>query len=136
VTEGSRIRLAGQGGVRPGGRERGDLLLRVHIAPHAIFTLDKYDLLVDVPVTPWEAALGAKVEVPTLEGKVAMTVPPGTPGGKRFRLRRKGLPQASGERGDLYATIQIIVPHPLTAKERALFQELEKSSSFNPRRAA
>jgi curved DNA-binding protein len=136
VTVGSRIRLAGQGGVRPGGRERSDLFLRVHIAPHAVFTLDKYDLHASVPVTPWEAALGAKVDVPTLDGLVKMTLPPGTQGGKRFRLRGKGLPLPGGERGDLYVTIQITVPHTLTPKERALFQELEKSSSFNPRRTA
>lgn len=136
VTEGSRIRLAGHGSTPPGGGERGDLFLRVHIAPHPVFTLDKYDLLVDVPITPWEAALGAKVDVPTLDGLVKMTLPPGTPGGKRFRLRGKGLPQAGGERGDLYVTVQITVPHTLTPKERELFQELEKSSSFNPRKAA
>lgn len=135
VTEGSRIRLAGQGSIPPGGGERGDLFLRVHIAPHPVFKLDKYDLLVDVPVAPWEAALGAKVDVPTLDGLVKMTLPPGTQGGKRFRLRGKGLPQAGGERGDLYATVQIVVPHTLTPKERELFQELEKASSFNPRRA-
>lgn len=136
VTAGSRIRLAGQGGVRPGGRERSDLFLRVRIAPHAVFKLDKYDLHADVPVTPWEAALGAKVDVSTLNGRVKMTLPPGTPGGKRFRLRGKGFPLPRGERGDLYVTIQITVPHTLTPQERALFQELQKSSSFNPRRAA
>lgn len=135
VTEGSRIRLAGQGGIRPGGREREDLFLRVHIASHPVFKLDKYDLHADVLVTPWEAALGAKVDVPTLDGWVKMTLPPGTQGSKRFRLRGKGLPLPGGERGDLYVTMQITVPHTLTPKERALFQELEKSSSFNPRRA-
>lgn len=136
VTEGSRIRLAGQGGTRPDGRERSDLFLRVHIAPHPVFKLDKSDLLVDVPVTPWEAALGAKIDVPMLDGSVKMTLPPGTQGGKRFRLRGKGLPLPGKERGDLYVTIQITVPHTLTPKERELFQELEKSSAFNPRRAA
>jgi curved DNA-binding protein len=136
VTEGSRIRLAGQGNIPPGGGPRGDLFLRVHIAPHPVFKLDKYDLLVDVPITPWEAALGAKVDVPTLDGIVKMTLPPGTQGGKRFRLRGKGLPRVGGERGDLYATIQITVPHTLTPKERDLFQELQRTSSFNPRRAA
>jgi len=136
VTEGSRIRLTGKGRISPGGEERGDLFLRIHIAPHPLFKLDKYDLRVEVPVTPWEAALGAKVDVPTLDGVVKMTLPPGTQGGKRFRLRRKGLPQPGGERGDLYVTVQIAVPHVLTSKERALFQELEKASSFNPRRAA
>lgn len=135
VTEGSRIRLAGQGGTHPGGRGHGDLFLRIHIAPHPVFKLDKYDVLAEVPVTPWEAALGAKIDAPTLEGPVKMTLPPGTQGGKRFRLRGKGLPLPGKERGDLYVTIQITVPHSLTPKERELFQELGKSSSFNPRRA-
>jgi curved DNA-binding protein len=136
VTEGSHIRLAGQGSISPGGGQRGDLFLRVHVAPHPHFKLDKHDLLMEVPVTPWEAALGAKVDVPTLDGAVTMTLPPATQGGQRFRLRGKGLPLPGGERGDLYVTIQITVPRTLTPKERALFQELEKSSAFNPRRAA
>jgi len=134
VTEGSRIRLAGQGSARSGRKGHGDLFLRVHLAPHPIFKLDKYDLLVEVPVSPWEAVLGAKIDVPTLDGVVQMTLPPGTQGGKRFRLRGKGLPVGRGERGDLYATIQVSVPHALTPKERELFQELGKVSSFNPRR--
>jgi curved DNA-binding protein len=136
VTEGSRIRLAGQGTMPSENGEPGDLFLRIHIAPHPVFKLDKYDLLVDVPVTPWEAALGAKIDVPTLDGTVKMTLPPGTQGGKRFRLRKKGLPQAGGERGDLYVTVQIVVPHTLTPKEKELFQELQKTSAFNPRTTA
>lgn len=135
VMEGSRIRLAGQGGIPRGERQPVDLFLRVHIAPHPTFKLDDADLLVDVPVTPWEAALGAKIDVPTLDGMVKMTLPPGTQGGKRFRLRGKGLPRIGGERGDLYVTIQVTVPPSLTPKERELFQELQRTSSFNPRRA-
>lgn len=136
VTEGSRIRLAGQGSVSPGGGRRGDLFLRVHLAPHPTFKVDHYDLFVEVPVTPWEAALGSKVEVPSLNGPVKMALPAGTSGGKRFRLRGKGLARGKGERGDLYATVQIVVPATLTAKERELLQELQKISSFNPRQAA
>ncbi len=136
MTEGDLIRLTGQGGVPPGRKEPRDVFLRVHIAPHPVFKLDNYDVHVDVPVTPWEAALGAKIEVPTLDGLVKMTLPPGTPGGKRFRLRGKGLPRIGGEQGDLYVTIQITVPHTLTPKERELFHALEQASSFNPRRAA
>lgn len=136
VTEGSRIRLAGQGGVAPGGREPADLFLRVHIAPHPIFKVDDATLSVEVLVTPWEAALGAKIDVPTLDGAVKMTLPAGTQSGKRFRLRGRGLPRIGGEHGDLYATIQVAIPHPLNAKERELFQELQKISSFKPRRSA
>jgi len=133
VSEGSRIRLAKQGSVPSGGREPADVFLRVHIASHPVFKFDNRNLHVEVPVAPWEAALGAKVEVPTLDGAVKMTVPPGTQGGKRFRLRGKGLPRIGEERGDLYATVRITVPQFLTPKERELFQELQKTSSFNPR---
>ena len=110
-----------------------DVFLRVQIAPHPIFKFDNGGLHVEVPVTPWEAALGAKVDVPTLDGSVNMTVPPNTQGGKRFRLRGKGL-RIGGEQGDLYATVRITVPPSLTPKERELFQELQQTSSFNPRR--
>lgn len=134
VSEGSRIRLAKQGGIPPGGQEPADVFLRVLIAPHPIFKVDNGDLQVEVLVTPWEAALGAKVDVPTLDGPVKMTIPSSTQGGKRFRLRGKGLPRIGGEQRDLYATVKITVPHSLTPKERELFQELQKTSSFNPRR--
>lgn len=135
VTEGSRIRLAGQGSVPPGGGRRGNLFLRVHLAPHPVFKVAKHDLLVDVPVTPWEAALGAKIDVPSMNGQVKMALPAGVSGGKRFRLRGKGLPRGGGARGDLYATVQITVPRTLTPKERDLFVELQKISSFDPRQA-
>jgi curved DNA-binding protein len=95
--------------------------------------LDGHDLLVTVPVTPWEAALGAKVNVPTLDGTVKMTLPPGTQSGQRLRLQGKGLLKERGERGDLYAIVQIAVPKTLTAEEQELFQQLAQRSSFNPR---
>lgn len=134
VTEGTRIRLAGQGETGIGKGEPGDLFLRVHIAPHPVFKLEGHDLFVDVPITPWEAALGAKVDVPTLDGPVKMTLPPGTQGDQRFRIRGKGFPKGRGSAGDLYATVQIAVPKTLTAKEKELFEELGRYSSFNPRR--
>jgi len=133
VTEGTRIRLAGQGGAGVGTGAPGDLFLRVRIAPHPVFQLDGHDLQVTVPIAPWEAALGAKVDVPTLDGAVKMTLPPATQGGQRFRLRGKGLPKERGERGDLYAMTQIVVPKTLTADEQQLFQQLAQRSSFNPR---
>lgn len=134
VIEGTRIRLAGRGG--PGARsgKPGDLFLRVHIAPHARFQLQGHDLFVQVPITPWEATLGTKLDVPTLDGSVKMTLPPGTQGGQRFRNRGKGLPKGKGEKGDLYVTVQIAIPETLSAAERELFKQLEKSSSFNPRK--
>jgi curved DNA-binding protein len=133
VTEGTRIRLAGQGSAGIGTGAPGDLFLRIHIAPHPVFQVNGHDLLVTVPVTPWEAALGAKVDVPTLDGAVKMTIPPGAQSGQRFRLRGKGLPQERGGRGDLYVTARIVVPKTLTADEQELFQQLARRSSFNPR---
>ncbi len=133
VTEGARVRLAGQGRSGMAGGKPGDLLLRVHIAPHPVFRLERQDLFVDVSITPWEAVLGAKVDVPTLDGPVKMTLPAGTQGNQRFRIRGKGFPKR-GEKGDLYATVQIAVPKTVTAKEKDLFAELGRYSSFNPRK--
>jgi len=133
TTDDARIRLAGQGGKGSDRGPAGDLYLRVHIAPHPTFRLRNHDLEVDVPVTPWEAALGAKMDVPTLDAAVTMTLPAGTQSGLRLRLRGKGLPKRGGARGDLYAVVRIHVPKELSPKERELFEELAKTSSFNPR---
>jgi len=133
ISNGGRIRLAGQGAKGMGGSGAGDLYLRIHIAPHPIFRTHEHDLEVDIAIAPWEAALGAKVEVPTLDGAVTMTLPAGTQSGQRMRLRGKGLPKRGGTRGDLYAIIQIAVPRNLSPQERELFEQLSRASSFNPR---
>ena len=134
VSDGDRIRLAGQGGgSRERGQQAGDLFLRVRIAPHAKFRVDGSDINIEVPVAPWEAALGAKVEVPTLDGRIKLTIPPGTQGGQRFRSRGKGLRNKGGGRGDLYTIVQIAIPKDLSSQEKELFQALEKQSSFKPR---
>lgn len=134
TTDGARIRLAGQGGAGQGGRPAGDLYLRVHLAPHPQFRVQGHDVEIDLPVTPWEAALGAKVTVPTLDGKAQVHIAPGTASGMRLRLRGKGLPRGAGlEAGDLFAVVQVTVPHRLSARERELFEELARQSSFNPR---
>lgn len=139
ITDGRRIRLSGQGEKGAGGGPPGDLYLRVHIAPHPVFKLKGHDLSVEVPVTPWEAALGAQIEVPTIEGTATMRVPAGIQSEQRMRLRGKGLMKpvsasgTGGERGDLFAVIRIAVPKTLTPKERELFEELARESSFKPR---
>ncbi|MEW5800908.1 MAG: DnaJ C-terminal domain-containing protein [bacterium] len=139
ITEGRRIRLSGQGEKGAGEGPAGDLYLRVHIAPHPVFTLQGHDLSVEVPVTPWEAALGAKVEVPTMEGAAAVQIPAGIQSGQKMRLRGKGLTKPGpgagqgGEHGDLYAVIRIAVPKTLNSKERELFEELARHSPFQPR---
>jgi curved DNA-binding protein len=133
VTDGQRIRLAGQGGQATGGAEPGDLYLIVRLAPHRRYRVDGRDLTVDLPLTPWEAALGASVVVDTPGGEAKVRVPPGTSSGKRLRLRGRGLPNPRGDDGDLYAEVKIAVPPSLTSDERRLFEELARASTFDPR---
>lgn len=134
VTDGNRIRLAGKGGAGIGGGPPGDLYLKVHIDPHPRFRLDGHDLEVEVPVTSWEAALGATVEVPVVEGVANLKIPPGIQSGQKLRLRGKGLPLRDGGRGDLLALVKIVVPKTLSDRERDLFNEMARVSSFNPRK--
>ena len=134
TTEGARIRLKGQGGPGVGGGPPGDLYLRVHIAPHSVFRLKGRDLETDLPVSPWEAALGAKVTVPTMDGQASITLSAGTQSGQRLRLKGKGFTDGRHQRpGDLFAVVQIVVPRVLSAREKALFEELAHDSRFNPR---
>lgn len=128
-----RIRLAGQGGEGFGDGGRGDLYLRVEIEPHPRFRLEGRDLYTDLPVTPWEAALGGEATIQTLSGTVTLAIPPGSQSGRKLRLKGKGMPNARGNQGNLYAVIQIKVPKRLTEEERKAFQELGEISSFNPR---
>jgi curved DNA-binding protein len=134
VTDGTRIRLAGKGGEGMGGGSPGDLYLKVRIEPHPRFSLDGHNLLTEVPVTPWEAALGATVQVETMDGTVKLKIPPNSQSGKKLRLRGKGFPKKTGERGDLIARLNIVIPKNLTAREKELFAQMAKDSSFNPRR--
>lgn len=132
--EGSRIRLGGQGGSGQGGGPAGDLYLRVHIVPHPTFRLTGRDLEVTLPVTPWEAALGAKVPVATLQGKVSLTVPAGTQSGQYFRLRGKGMTGGPHHTpGDLMVKVRMVMPRHFNEKEKSLFEELKKVSTFDPR---
>ncbi len=134
TTDGQRLRLRGQGGKTSGRGTPGDLYLRVRIAPHPIYRLNGHDLELDAPVTPWEAVLGARIEVPIIGGKASVKLQPGTQSGQRLRLRGKGLPRKNGSHGDLYVRIRIEVPKILSSRERQLFEELSKASSFHPRR--
>ena len=137
VRDGQRIRLAGEGGAGVGGGPPGDLFLRVRLRPHPRFRVDGRDLYVDLAVSPWEAALGAEVPVPTLDGNAQVKVPPGSSSGRRLRLRGQGLPGSAGaQAGDLYAVLTIRVPSKLTKKERELFERLASVSKFDPRRGS
>ena len=115
------------------GGANGDLYLNVKLRPHALFRPTGHDLYLDLPLAPWEAALGATVEVPTLEGAVHLKVPAGTAAGSKLRLSGKGLVKPGGGHGDLYALVQIVNPKPLNDRERDLFQELANQSKFDPR---
>jgi curved DNA-binding protein len=127
--------LAGEGGQGAAGGPSGDLFLRVHLRPHPRFRLDGRDLHVTVPVTPWEAALGAVVEVPTLDGTAKVKVPAGSSSGRRLRLRGQGFPGPRGGHGDLYVSVKIVVPKRLGDEERELFERLASVSRFRPRGA-
>jgi curved DNA-binding protein len=134
VTDGTRIRLTGKGGEGMGGGPPGDLYLKVHIEPHPRFTLEGHNLQIEVPIAPWEAALGAPVQVVTMDGTVNLKIPSGSQSGQKLRLRGKGFPKKGGARGDLIARLKIVVPKDLTAKEKELFAEMAEVSSFKPRK--
>jgi curved DNA-binding protein len=125
--------VAGKGGTGAGGGPAGDLYLRVRLRPHSRFRFHNGNLQVDVPVSPWEAALGATIEVPTLTGSSRVRLPAGSSSGRRLRVRGKGWPDRHGVRGDLYARVQIVVPKSLSERERELFEELADASRFDPR---
>jgi curved DNA-binding protein len=136
VRDGQLIRLAGEGGQGVGGGPSGDLLLRVRIKPHPRFRVEGRDLYVDVPIAPWEGALGAEVEVPTLDGTIKTKVPPGSSSNRRLRLRGQGMPAAKGDPGDLYAILRIMVPKDLSDEERAAWERLAEVSDFDPRKGS
>jgi curved DNA-binding protein len=136
VRDGQRIRLAGEGGQGSGGGPSGDLFLRVALKPDRRFRLAGRDLHTEVAVAPWEAALGATVEVPTLDGSAKVKVPAGSSSGRRLRLRGQGYPDGKGGKGDLYASVRIVVPKQISDRERELFEQLAQASSFDPRKEA
>jgi curved DNA-binding protein len=134
VTDAKRIRLSGEGGRGMGGGQAGDLYLVVRLLPHPRLRVEGKDIVVDLPLAPWEGALGAEVPVATPGGEAKVTVPPGTSTGRRLRLRGEGMPDPRGQPGDLYAEVKIMVPSRLTDRERELFSELAAASTFDPRR--
>ena len=133
VTDGQRIRLAGQGGQGSGGAPDGDLYLVVRLAPDPRYRVEGRDLYVDLPLSPWDAALGTSVAIDTPGGEAKVKVPAGTSSGRRLRLRHRGLPTPRGNAGDLYAEARIVVPQRLTEAERKLFAELAAASTFDAR---
>ncbi|HEX4999712.1 MAG TPA: DnaJ C-terminal domain-containing protein [Terriglobia bacterium] len=134
VHAGQLIRLAGEGEPGAGGGPSGDIFLRVKVRPHPVFTPGSNgDVDMELPVAPWEAALGKVIRIPTIDGTVDITIPANTPSGRRMRLRGQGLRQRAGIRGDQYVRIRIVNPPALSAAERDLYERLAAASRFNPR---
>jgi curved DNA-binding protein len=134
AVDGQRLRLPGKGGKGFQGGRTGDLYLDISLKPHRLYRPTGHDLYVDLPLAPWEAALGASVQVPTLAGQVNLKVPPGTPSGQKLRLAGRGLPRPRGGAGDLFAVTQVVVPSQLSERERELYGALREASSADPRR--
>jgi len=133
MRDGSTIRLAGQGGAGANGSEPGDLYLRIRLRPHPVFAVKGDDLEVELPIAPWEAVLGAKVNAPTIDGKVELTIPAGASTGQRLRLRGQGLNKRKSGRGDEYVRLKVVVPKETSDEERRLYEELQRVSRFKPR---
>ena len=132
VTDGTQLRVPGKGGKGPPGGRDGDLYLDIRVEGHPLYRVSGQDLYLDLPLAPWEAVLGTRVNMPTPNGTVSLRVPPGTRAGQQLRLAGRGVARP-GAAGDLYAVVSIVVPSVLSERERALFQQLAESSSFDPR---
>jgi len=134
LDDGARIRIAGRGHAGPNGGEPGDLFVTVRVSPHPVFRRDGDDLYLVIPVSVHEAALGAKIVVPSLEGHTRVRVPPGTQSGQRFRLRERGVPSArGGQRGDLVVEVRIVLPKLLDERSKELLREFGRINSADVR---
>ena len=133
ATDGQRLRLRGQGSKGVNGGRDGDVYLNIALRAHPLYRVDGHDLYIDLPLAPWEAALGTTVEVPTLAGRVNLKVAAATHSGQRMRLAKRGLPKPGGTEGDLFAVVKIVMPPELSEREQTLFKELADASTFNPR---
>jgi len=133
VTDGQKLRVPGKGGKGANGGRDGDLYLDIEVQSHPLYRAEGLDLYMDLPLAPWEAVLGASVDVPTPAGRVTLKVPPGTHAGQKLRLAGRGLSRADGSSGHLYAVAQIAVPTVIDDRQRALFAQLKEASAFDPR---
>jgi curved DNA-binding protein len=132
VQDGERIRLKGQGGAGHGDADNGDLYLHIRLVPHPLFDVEGHNLVVTVPLAPWEAALGTKVTVPTLTGKINLTIAPNSQAGQRLRIKGNGLSTKTG-RGDLFALLKVVMPPSANSKMKDLWQSLSDEADFDPR---
>jgi curved DNA-binding protein len=132
VSDGERIRLKGQGGVGQGNAANGDLYLHIRLVPHPLFDVQGHDLILAVPIAPWEAALGCKITVPTLKGKINLQINANSQTGQKLRIRGKGLASKTGL-GDMIAILKVVMPPLVNEESKAMWQKLEKQQSFDPR---
>lgn len=133
IRNGEKIRLLGQGKVGSNGGNNGDLFIKIKVEDDVQFKLDGYDLITDLYLTPWEAALGTRVTIKGIDEEVALFVPPGIQSGERVRIAKKGYKDGKGSRGDLVTEVKILVPKNLTEEERVLFEQLGQVSKFKAR---
>jgi curved DNA-binding protein len=133
VKQGSKIRLAGQGSEGMGGGPKGDLYLEIDLQNHPLFKVDGNDILLNLPLAPWESALGKKVEIPTLKGKVAMNIPAGTQSGAKLRIKGRGLGKGA-KAGNQYIIIQIHTPKAETIEQKEFYEKMAQDFDFNPRK--
>lgn len=132
VKEGQNIRLQGQGNPGFGGARVGDLYLEIGFNPHSLYRVKGHDVFLELAITPWEAALGGTIQVPTPAGKVDLKIPPGSSSGKRMRLKGRGIPAKT--KGDFFLTLEIVLPDKISEKQKSLYQALQhEAGHFNPR---
>ena len=133
IRNGEKIRLMGQGKEGKNGGKNGDLLIEINIKEDSKYKLKGFDLYTDLKISPWEAILGTKIEIPTIDANTSIYIPQGVQTGELIKIPEKGFKNAKGGRGDLYAEIKIMVPSQITKKEEKIFKELSELSKFNPR---
>lgn len=134
IRNGEKIRLLGQGKQGSNGGKNGDMFIKINIKNTEKFKLQGYDIVTDLFLTPWEAALGKRVNIDAIDDTISLYVPPGIQSGEKVKIPQKGYKDGRGGRGDLIAEVKTLVPKRLTEDERELFEKLKNISDFNPRR--
>jgi curved DNA-binding protein len=133
LVDGQKMLLRGKGGKGLGGGRDGNLYLTIHFIPHVLYRAEMHNLLIDLPLSPWEAMLGVTIKVPTLAGAVNLKIPVGARNGQKFRIAKRGMPRKNGEVGDLYAVTNIVLPTKPSEGELGLLKQWSEISDFNPR---
>lgn len=133
IRDGEKIRLLGQGKTGENGGKNGDMFIKINIQNNSKFRLDGYDIVTDLFLSPWEAALGKRVSIEGIDDNISLYVPPGIQSGEKVRIPQKGYKDGRGSRGDLVAEVKTVVPKKLTDDEKELFEKLKAVSDFNPR---